>query len=130
MDCAAPSAPTRRWLIVAGVLAIASALVAHRADRLGIVSPVLRVVIALLPIPFFLLFIYAEFRWISEQDEFHRRVFLESLAIAFPLVIVEGVAVEALQTAGYLASVSIGDIWPLMALTWVPALLFAARRYR
>lgn len=122
---------TSRWLAIAAALSIGSALVAHRTlDWLDVTSPVARLLIALSPVPFFVAFVLAEFRWIREQDEFHRRVLLESLAIAFPLVIAEGVTIEALQSVGYLSAVSIGDLWPFMALSWVPALLIAARRYR
>ena len=123
--------PSPRWLVIGGVLSVGSALIAHRmADWLAITAPVVRLVIALIPIPFFLAFIVAEFYWIRDQDEFHRRVVLESLAIAFPAVIAEAVTLEALQLAGFLTGVTIGDAWPFMALTWIPALLIAVSRYR
>ena len=88
------------------------------------------VIISLLPIPFFIAFIWVELRWIRAQDEFYRGVILESLAIAFPLAIVIGVVVEALQKAGVLTTLTVGDVWPFMALMWLPALWIARRRYR
>jgi hypothetical protein len=89
-----------------------------------------RVAIALLPLPFFFAFIWAELRWIRQQDEFHRGVMLESLAIAFPMAIALAVIIESLQKAGLLPALSVGDVWPWMALTWLPALWIAVRRYK
>ena len=64
------------------------------------------------------------------QDEFHRGVLLESLAIAFPMAIALAVVIESLQKAGLLPTLSVGDVWPWMALTWLPALWIAVRRYK
>jgi hypothetical protein len=119
------------WLALAAALSIVSAVSTDLAlERLTIASPELRLAIAVLPVPFFLLFIFAEFRWIREQDEFHRRVLLDSLAIAFPLAIAEAVTLDALQSAGFLSNLGIGDVWPFMALSWIPCLWIAIRRYR
>lgn len=98
--------------------------------RRGLVEGPARVAAALLPVPFFVVFILAELRWVRESDEFHRNVLLESLAIAFPAAIVLAVVVEALQKAGLVTGWSIGDVWPWMALLWIPALWIALRRYR
>jgi hypothetical protein len=118
-------------LVVAGLLSIATATLTDLAlERFDIGSVPLRMMIALLPVPFFALFIVAEFRWIRGQDEFHRKVFLHSLAIAFPLVIAEAVTVDALQSAGFLTGITVGDLWPYMALSWFPALVGASWRYR
>lgn len=119
------------WLALAAVLSIVSAVSTDLAlERLTIASRELRLVLAVLPVPFFVLFILAEFRWIREQDEFHRRVLLDSLAIAFPLAIAEAVTLDALQSAGFLTNLGIGDVWPFMALSWIPSLWIATRRYR
>jgi uncharacterized membrane protein YidH (DUF202 family) len=112
------------------VLSIASVLASNALLRQSELAPGLRVVLALLPLPFFLAFIWAELRWIKQQDEFHRGVFLESLAIAFPLSIALAVVIESLQKALVLPALSVGDVWPWMALTWVPSLWISARRYR
>jgi len=125
-----PSISTRQ-LGVAGALSVASAIASNAAlDYAAPDSGFTRIVIALLPLPFFLAFIVAEFRWLNGQDEFHRRIMLESLAIAFPFAIAIAVALEALQKAGFLVEMGIGDAWPYMALTWLPSLWIAARRYR
>ena len=116
-------------LIVAGTLSGLSAVLAHAVLKRTELAAPLRVIISLLPIPFFIAFIWAELQWIRAQDEFHRGVILESLAIAFPLAIVIAVVVEALQKAGLLMTLTVGDVWPFMALTWLPALWIARHRY-
>jgi hypothetical protein len=116
--------------VVAGLLAAASALLSSwllRGQDHGVAG---RVVLALLPVPFTALFIGAELRWIRRLDEFHRRVILDSLAIAFPAAILVAVVVEGLQKAGFVTGWTLGDVWPWMALTWVPALWIAYRRFR
>jgi hypothetical protein len=118
-------------LAAAGILSVGTALAANAVlHRVAIDSRAIRLAIALLPLPFFIAFIVAEFRWMQGQDEFHRRLMLESLAIAFPFAIALAVLMEALQKAGFLSAFGIGDAWPLMALVWVPSLWIAARRYR
>ena len=117
-------------IIVAATLSGLSAVVAPAVLKRTELPQSAQVIISLLPIPFFIAFIWAELRWIRDQDEFHRGVILESLAIAFPLAIVIGVVVEALQKAGVLTTLTVGDVWPFMALTWLPALWIARRRYR
>jgi hypothetical protein len=87
-------------------------------------------VVALLPVPFFIAFVFAELSWIRASDEFHKTVMLESLAIAFPSAITLAVVIEAVQKAGYATSLTIGDIWPWMALLWVPAIWIALGRFR
>jgi hypothetical protein len=113
-----------------GALAVGSVLAANALLRAADLSQIVRVAVALVPLPFFFGFIWAELRWIRHQDEFHRGVLLESLAIAFPLAIALAVVIEALEKAGVLQLLSIGDVWPWMALTWLPALWIARRRYQ
>lgn len=117
-------------LALIGALSIASVVAGNALLRNVQLAPGVRVAVALLPLPFFFAFIWAELRWIRGQDEFHRGVLLESLAIAFPLSIALAVVVESLQKAGLLPALSVGDIWPWMALTWLPAVWVAARRYK
>ena len=123
-----PSSTAR--LVIAGALSIGSVLATNALLRNAELARGLRIVIALLPLPFFFAFIWAELRWINQQDEFHRGVFLDSLAIAFPLAIALAVGIESLQKARLLPELSVGDVWPWMALTWVPSLWIAVRRYR
>lgn len=117
-------------LFLAGALSVASVVAANAALDNAQLGQGARIAIALLPLPFFFAFILAELRWIRQQDEFHRNVILESLAIAFPLAIVLAVVLESLEKAALLPKLSLGEAWPLMALTWVPALMIAFRRYK
>jgi len=116
--------------VLAGLLAAGSALASSWLLRGQDHTVAGRVVLALLPAPFTALFIVAELRWIRRLDEFHRRVVLDSLAIAFPTAILLAVVVEGLQKAGFVTDWTLGDVWPWMALMWVPALWVAYRRFR
>ena len=117
-------------LALMGALSVGSVIAANGVLRIAQLGQVVRVAIALLPLPFFFAFVWAELRWIRQQDEFHRGVLLESLAIAFPMAIALAVVMESLQKAGLLQTLSVGDAWPWMALTWLPALWIAVRRYK
>jgi hypothetical protein len=63
-------------------------------------------------------------------DELQRKIQLEALAIAFPAAMMLAMAVEYLQKAGFAGGVEVGDVWPVMLLLYVPAILFAHWRYR
>jgi hypothetical protein len=117
-------------VVGASVLSVATALGSSYLLRHAAVSGAAKLFVALLPVPFFVAFIVIELRWIRQCDEFHRRVILESLAIAFPSAIVFAVTIEAVQKAGYLTGWSVGDVWPFMALFWLPGMWLALRRYR
>jgi hypothetical protein len=117
-------------LLVAALLAGGSALAASwllRVQHYGVAG---RVAVALLPVPFTALFIGTELRWIRQLDEFHRRVILDAIAIAFPAAILVAIVVEGLQKAGFVSGWTVGDVWPWMALTVLPSLWFAYRRFR
>ena len=86
-------------------------------------------VIALVPLPFMIWFIFEEVRLLRRTDEFHRRVVLEAFAISFPASIFLAISIEATQKAGFLRGIGIGDLWPFMALTFIPCLFFVYRRY-
>ena len=117
-------------LALIGALSVSSVLAAKALLGTAQLAQGVRIAIALLPLPFFFAFIWAELRWIRHQDEFHRGVLLESLAIAFPMAIALAVVIESLQKAGLVPTLSVGDLWPWMALTWLPALWIAVRRYK
>jgi hypothetical protein len=88
-----------------------------------------RLLVAAIPAPVFLWFIVTELHLIRTFDEFQRRVVLEALAISFPVAILIAVTIDALQKGGFVAGWSVGDVWPFMALLFVPALLYTQRRY-
>jgi hypothetical protein len=113
----------------AGLLTGLAALVSSWTLRNFSLPTELRLLVALLPGPFFVWFILVELRALQRADEFQRRVLLESLAIAFPAAITIAVVIDGLQKGGFVTAWSIGDLWPFLALTWLPALWIADRRY-
>jgi hypothetical protein len=113
----------------AGILTGVAALLSSWTLRNFSLPTELRLLVALLPGPFFVWFILVELRALQRADEFQRRVLLESLAIAFPAAITIAVVIDGLQKGGFVTAWSIGDLWPFLALTWLPALWIADRRY-
>lgn len=89
-----------------------------------------RLALALIPLPFSLLLLAVYVRLVRQSDEFQKKIFLESLAIAFPAAMILGMTVEYLQKAGFATWVDVGRLWPVMMLLWVPALIYSYWRYR
>ena len=122
-------ASCQQHTIIAAVLSGAAAVGSSWLLRHAELPSALRFLAAAAPAPVFLWFIVTELRWIRALDEFERRVVLEALAIAFPVAILLAVTVDALQKGGFVAGWSVGDVWPFMALLFLPALLYTQRRY-
>ena len=89
-----------------------------------------RLAFALLPLPFALVMLAVYVRLVRQADEFQKKIFLESLAIAWPAAMILGMTFEYLQKAGFAMWMDVGRLWPLMALLWVPALFYSYWRYR
>jgi len=91
----------------------------------------LRVVVALLPIPFFALFLMSILMQIRGLDELERRVHLEALVIAFPLAMLLLMTLGLLELAVSLSpdDWSYSHIWPYLALFYFLGLAIARRRY-
>ena len=89
-----------------------------------------RLALALLPLPFSLVMLAVYVRLVRQADEFQKKIFLESLAIAFPAAMILGMTFEYLQKAGFALWMDVGRLWPLMMLLWVPALFYSYWRYR
>ena len=89
-----------------------------------------RLALALLPLPFSLLMLAVYVRLVRQADEFQKKIFLESLAIAWPAAMILGMTFEYLQKAGFAMWMNVGRLWPLMAILWVPALFYSYWRYR
>jgi hypothetical protein len=120
---------TRRPL-AAAIAAIAGSWLSTCVVRHVDMAVGLRLLVAFLPAPLFLWFILAELDTLRQLDEFQRRVMLEGLAIAFPAVILGAVTIDGLQKGGFVTDWTVGDVWPFMALLWLPSLWLASRRYR
>jgi hypothetical protein len=95
-------------------------------------SEPVRIVVALLPIPFFALLILKLIRELRQCDELERRIQLEALAVAFPLAILLTMTIGLLQLA---VSLPQGDwffktVPPSLFLFYLLGLFIARKHYR
>ena len=92
----------------------------------------LRVTVALLPVPFFALFLVLFIRGVRGMDELRRRIQLEVLAVAFPLAVLLLMTLGLLQRAIDLPfeDWSYAHVWVYLPLFYFFGLCIAARRYR
>lgn len=116
------------WLLtgltLVAVFAVSWAL-EHQA-----MGPAGRLALALLPAALWAGAIVLLVVMVRGLDELQRRIQLEALAIAFSAAMMLGMVVEYLQKAGFARGVEVGDVWPIMLLLYVPALVLAQWRYR
>jgi hypothetical protein len=91
----------------------------------------LRVLIALLPLPAFVWFLWSFIQSVNDADELERRIQLEALALAFPLTILLVMTLGLLQIAVPLSpdDWSYRHIWPLIYVFYLVGLTRARRRY-
>lgn len=119
-----------KWLyLFSGLTLAAVAAVSWSLDHVTM-TPAGRLALAMIPVAFWggaILFLVLMVRGL---DELQRRIQLEALALAFPAAMLIGMGVEYVQKAGFARSLDVGDVWPVMFLLYVPALLFAQWRYR
>lgn len=119
-----------RWLYFTGLLTLVAVVgVSWTLDHASL-TPSARLALAIVPVALWAGAIALLVRAVRALDELQRRIQLEALAIAFPLAMLIGMTVEYAQKAGFALGVDVGDVWPVMALLYVPALLFALWRYR
>lgn len=121
----------RRFLLAAGGLGV-SFVGAVALIEAGHLPTPARAAAALLPAIAMAAFLWVEISYLRRLDEFHRRVQLEALAVAFPLALLLVFTVGSLERAG----VHIEgferprDLWPLVLIPYPIGLLLAWRRYR
>lgn len=129
--CDTPEArPYRLWILgVSLSTAIAIVVCSTLLKDAGYGSGT-RLALALTPVTLFVGLIGLMVKQVRRLDELQRRIQLEALAVAFPAAGAMGLGVEYLQKAGFAEGWTIGDVWPWMFLVYVPAYLFAHRRYR
>ena len=127
-DRAGSRRPLPLYLLAALTL-VALLAVSWSLDHLAIARwP--RLALAMTPVILWSAAIILLVRAMRALDELQRRIHLEALAIAFPCALLLGMAVEYLQKAGFAPGLGVGEVWPAMALLYVPALAFAHWRYR
>lgn len=129
------SVPSKR-LVVTGILPLALWVVLYFGARIVVGSATLgsgiKVVVALLPVPFFVLSLLVVINRVRSQDELYRRVQLEALAIAFPLCLIMLMTLGLLELVVELspADWSYRHIWPICILFYLFGLAISWRRYR
>jgi hypothetical protein len=91
-----------------------------------------KVLLALLPIPFFIALIFTAFRAINSGDELFRRVHLEALAFAFPvtLTLLMVLGLFELGTGLNRDDWSYRHVWPLAVFAYYGGWALAMRKYK
>lgn len=91
-----------------------------------------RYVVALLPLPFFLMWLVGLLREMRAMDELQRRIQLEALGVAFPLTLVLIMTLGLFELARPLNpdNWSFRHVWQFLVLFYVIGLFVARRRYR
>ena len=94
-------------------------------------APAIRIAIALIPVPFFVWYLWTWFKGAAAMDELQRKIELEALGFAFPATVV------FLMTAGLLdlavtlpeEEFSLHHLWLMMPMLYYIGLWRAQRRY-
>ena len=120
----------QQLIIVSGFLTIGAVFASSYLLEKQPMGSTGRLALALLPLPFSLLMLAVYVRLVRQADEFQKKIFLESLAIAWPAAMILGMTFEYLQKAGFAMWMDVGRLWPVMAILWVPALFYSYWRYR
>jgi hypothetical protein len=118
-------------LLVRGLLWVSIYLLARGLLELATLAPPLRVAIALLPLPFFVWYLWTWMKGVGEMDELQRRIELEALGFAFPSTLVFLMTVGLLDLASPLGpeNFSLHQIWLMLPVLYYIGLWRAKRRY-
>jgi hypothetical protein len=119
-------------LLIAGLLWGSVYLIARGLLSLEIGTPLVRAAIALLPIPFFIAYLWTWMNRLTEMDELERRIELEALGFAFPATLVLLMALGLLDIAITLNpdDFSVRQLWFMLPLMYYIGLWRAKRRYQ
>jgi hypothetical protein len=119
-------------LLVRGLLWASVYLLSRGLLELDPAQTWLRVAIALLPMPFFVWYLWTWFTGAAAMDELQRRIELEALGFAFPATVVFLMTIGLLDLAVTLPpdDFSLHHIWLMLPLLYYIGLLRAKRRYR
>jgi len=119
-------------LLVRGALWASVYLLSRGLLELNTLPPAARVVIALLPAPFFVYYLWTWMKGVGEMDELERRIELEALGFAFPAFIVFLMTLGLLDLAITLSpdDFSLHHIWAMMPLFYFAGLWRAKKRYQ
>jgi hypothetical protein len=119
-------------MLFAGLLWGSVYLLSRGLLALEISERTLRVAIAVLPVPFFVWFLWTWMKNVRSMDELERRIELEALSLAFPLAVVLLMTLGLLEIAMPLdpADWSYRHVWAMMPLLYYIGLWRANRRYQ
>jgi len=115
-------------LIVWGICYIGALILLRKFQLEGWV----RIAVALLPIPPFVLFLAMVLAEIRSLDELWRRIHLEALAIAFPLAVLLLMILGLMELATGLSpnDWSYRHVWIFLPIFYVIGVLVSVRRYK
>ena len=118
-------------LVLAGALWASVYGISRGLLEMEIAERWLRVAIALAPIPFFVSFLWMWMTGLGSMDELERRIQLEALALAFPLMAVLLMTLGLLEIAVGLnpEDWSYRHVWLMMPMLYYASLWRAKRRY-
>ena len=119
-------------LLIRGLLWMAIYAVARGLLETTIEPRSLRIAIALLPVPFFVWWLWTWMKGVSRMDELERRIELEALAFAFPIAVVLLMTLGLLDLAMPLSpdDWSPRHVWAMMPALYFMGLWRAKRRYQ
>ena len=133
MSSAAIRHDARDWpAIVAGVLWFVTYFLARVVLERSDLATAERVLIALLPVPFFAVSLWRVLKGVRSLDELERRIHLEALAVCYPLTLLFIMVLGLMQRA---VSLEFDDwsylhVFPYLVLFYILGLTVASRRYR
>ena len=115
-----------------GLLWAAIYVVARGLLEAAIEPQSLRIAIALLPVPFFVWWLWTWMKGVGQMDELERRIELEALAFAFPIAVVLLMTLGLLDLARPLNpdDWSLRHLWAMMPALYFMGLWRAKRRYQ
>lgn len=119
-------------LLFAGLLWASTYLLSRGLLEWPLPSQSVRVAVAVIPLPFFVWFLWVWMRGVAVMDELQRRIELEALAFAFPISVV------LLMTLGLMGLAiplnpddwSYRHVWAMMPALYYAGLWRAKRRYQ
>jgi hypothetical protein len=86
--------------------------------------------VALLPLPFFVINFVVAFLLARRCDEMQRRIQFEALAFAYPFVMLGVLTIYMVHKAGFRLRFDLIDLFLAMTLIYAAGVLVARRRYQ
>jgi hypothetical protein len=119
-------------LLIRGLLWISIYALSRGLLALDVAPPAGRIAIALLPVPFFVWWLWTWTKGVSKMDELERRIELEALAFAFPLTVILLMTLGLLDIAVPLDAddFSLRHVWAMLPMLYYIGLWRATGRYK